>query len=537
MRIAALLAVAAALGLVPAVSRAAGRAMVFTVAGAESSAVDPCWLVADTCGAIPPWPGWWVAGQRRIAGHCLTRLADGTILLCDGRHLLALGADGRMRRWPSGGARTPVGEIIDADAAPDGSVLVLGRGVARVRPDGTARALAGSSVFPSGDSIAALPDGGAVVTEARDLGGEGWYALVRIDADGAIVSRLSELPPNPRVDPRVVTAAVDVVALPDGALVLAQKWHRRLLRRDVDGRVTVLAGGGRGFRDGARGTDVDLGHVSAVAARADGTLLIGADRGLLRLDRDARIHTLVRAGAAEEVAAVDPRAVSSDGRPASDVRLMGISGIDTRGGDPLVLTSVPGQDPSVRLALIAPIDRSERFAVAVPSRNRQLLLRGHLEIVASRPAVARVQVSRGRRLLASRTVSVRRGRTRIRLRVPSSTETHVVRVMARTAQHAIATHQLAFIPSRTLARRVVSRLENAISVLGVDGENDAFITCRRRTPRRFACTAVWTALDATAHGVLQLRHDGLISYEEAAVRRRGTLKLVFEPLTFDPRPS
>ena len=167
-----------------------------------------------------------------------------------------------------------------------------------------------------------------------------------------------------------------------------------------------------------------------------------------------RIHRLVRGGARTYVAADDRRAVNDDGQRASDVRLTQISRIDRLDGEhPLVLTEVPGPDKSRRLALIAPIDRIGRLAVALPRANRRLLRRPRVELLTTRPATARIELLRGRRVVTSRTISLRDGRTRTRLRVPRSNDAHALRVVATTPQGAIATHQLTFIPSRRLARR------------------------------------------------------------------------------------
>ena len=331
-----------------------------------------------------------------------------------------------------------------------------------------------------------------------------------------------------------MTVAADVAVLRDGAIVLAQTWQRRVLRLHPNNEITVLAGGGLGFKDGARATDVDVGDVHAVAHQGESALLVGTDRGLLRLDAAGRIHTVVRGGAvACDCGAVDdPRAVNDDGRNARDVRLTKISKVDTLDGrHPLVLTDVAGLDVTRRLALIAPVDRAGRLAVALPRGNRTLLRRGRVEIVATAPAIARLELLSGRLVVASRRIRLVRGRTRITLRAPRTTKPHVLRLTARNGS-AIAVHQLAVIPSRLLARPVLSYIEDAISSLYADAENDASVGCRPHIATRFHCT-ISPSIGTPSRGVLRLRDDGLITF-----RKRGDhpLNLVFEPLTFNPRP-
>lgn len=86
----------------------------------------------------------------------------------------------------------------------------------------------------------------------------------------------------------------------------------------------------------------------------------------------------------------------------------------------------------------------------------------------------------------------------------------------------------------------MTRIEDAISLLGASAETDAAVECRRRTSRRFACVIGWETV--TSRGVLRLREDGLISFRGPRVgpRRRprvNALNLVLEPLTSNPRPG
>ena len=519
----------------PGTAAATGASRIFTIAGVSSPALHPCGPVSSSCGTPTRPAAAWPATQRHISGACLTALPDGTILLCNSSELLALSADGLMRHWPGGTNVGQVlnGDLLDADAAPDGSVMVIAEGarvgdggVARVRADGSVQRLVAMQIYgPSG--IAALPDGGAWVA------GSG-RPLVRFDAAGNVIRRIRG-------------SFSDVAALPDGSIVAATV-RGRVVRLKGDDRMAVVAGGGRGFKNGAKGTDVNLGEVWAVAALRGSAILIGATRGLLRLDRDGRIQTVVRGGAdACDCAAVDDaRAANDDGRYVRDVRLTQISRVAALDRSQLLaLTAVPRgeQVSTARLALVAPIDRIDRLALALPRRNRALLRQGRVEIVSTKPAMARVELFRGRHVVASKNVSLRRGGSRIRLRVKRSSTAHVLRVVATTATGATATHQLAVIPRQVLPRPVVTRIEDAISVLGTGAETDAWVGCRRRTWRRYGCVIHWVGEgERTSPGVLSLRDDGLISFRGPRIGPRDdphvrAINLVFEPLTYNPRPN
>jgi hypothetical protein len=230
------------------------------------------------------------------------------------------------------------------------------------------------------------------------------------------------------------------------------------------------------------------------------------------------------------------RAVNTDGRSVASARLTGIARIAVRNGSPFVLTGLP--EFGLRLAAVTPIAQADRFAIALPPRDRRLLLGGHLDVVATRPATAQLQVLRHGRVIRSTTLSLTAGVTTIPLRVAASTEVHALRVTATSELGVAATHVLTALPGRVLARRVVRRLENAISLVGVSGESDGVVSCRHRTARRFACRAEWRSTGEPVRrtrGVLRLRKDGLIAYTERAARRSHPFRLIFEPPTFDPR--
>ena len=129
---------------------------VFTIAGAESSAMPPCWPAAEC--QRPP------ATAQRLHGPCLSRLADGRILLCSQRRLLVLGRDGRLSEL----AESPVGRLDDADVATDGSVVAVGEaGVAAIGRDRSVRVLARLDLRIESATVAATADGGAMIGIGR----------------------------------------------------------------------------------------------------------------------------------------------------------------------------------------------------------------------------------------------------------------------------------------------------------------------------------------------------------------------------------
>jgi hypothetical protein len=311
----------------------------------------------------------------------------------------------------------------------------------------------------------------------------------------------------------------------------------RLPSRSRGGSWT-LAGGGRGFREGVVSTDAALSEVSSVSAAVDGSLLLSARRGVLRVDPAGRITTVVRAATTSKYIELgDPRAADADRLRSDAARLSDVAAVQAGDDHTLVLTVVGGESGGYRVAMITA--RPDRLAVAVPPSARTLIRDGRIELVSTRRAKALVEVRRGRRVVASRRVSLRRGTTRVRLAVPHDGEAHVVRVIARTRDGAVASHQMSLIPGRTLSDVVVRRIENLVSLLGVDAESEAWITCSRQTAVRFECDNDWYSGGETtkSRATLRLRPDGLIRFRERDAQERDDLRLLLEPLTYDPRPG
>ena len=209
---------------------AAGYSKIFTLAGASSQAAHACRLARnerrarpegdhprEACRARVGAGELWPAAHRHLDGDCLARLVDGTIVLCHESHLLSLSPNGFIGPWPTASTgRAALDGLLDdppyardlddIDVAPDGSVLVLGGGgVARVRPDGVVEFVVSPRFLSSATSIAALGDGGAVVTGATESMGtpavsdDARHDVLQFDRDGRVVRRVQRLPLNPRV--------------------------------------------------------------------------------------------------------------------------------------------------------------------------------------------------------------------------------------------------------------------------------------------------------------------------------------------------
>jgi hypothetical protein len=492
----------------------ADSALVLTLAGVESTGVDapaPCPEVVSFCHVPRRWPASWPAGERRFASSCLTHLPDGTIILCQGDQLLALAADGRIRRWSPPLDGVGVEDIVDADAAGDGSVIVLGySAVARVRPDGTAAAVMSSDQQRSGDeTIVATSDGGALIAESTG-------AVVRVSAEGGVSVVVPRLPVDPRRR-HEVPQALDIAALPDGSFALAQNWQERVLRLTSDGRVTVLAGGGRGFVNGALATSVRLGAVRALAATGDGGLYLATDQGLLRLTADGRITRVAPGAPSEEGLSESAQSLATAGRSAASARLA-VERLDVL---PDAIPTVLARNfvgGGTRVAALSGLGVVPRFAAALTARDRLTLRKGSADVLATGPATARIDILDRGRVIKSVTATLRAGHNQIAIPRQGSRGGLVARVTATTREGQVAVHALSFLPSSVLTATEAQRLRSVAQGWGGPGGDvlHSVSHCQRRTSRSFACD--WEASAEccawSGRALLRLRADGLTEFTE-----------------------
>lgn len=521
---------------VPAVhaSRHAEDQTVFTLAGVESGSLAiglacvPLRRCAPRSGDRPAW----VAARQAISERCIGRLPDGTILVCSGA-VLALGPSGRLRAlsWP--GARM-LRHVQDLDVAPDGSVVVLDRvpnrdaKVWRISPNAPPTQMGGAFAADEG-AVAATPDGAALVLQDD--------VVDRLSPDGratTVAGRREPPSSSPGAssgDGGAATNArlsfpTDLDVLADGSFVVAE--GERVRHVDTDGIIRTIAGGGRRFIEGAPATSVALREISALRSAVDDALLVATRRGLLRLERDGTIHTVLRTIVSASAGTHDSSQLNTDGRNARDARVDRIMQVDSLADGAVLFTTdhltggALGFLTGSRLAMLAP-KRVSRLAVALPASNRTLLRRGDVTIVATRTARGRLSLNRGTHIVTSRRVRLRRGHNRVKFRVRHSSDVHTLKVSIRTLRGQVSEHRLTLIPSLTLSRRVLNRMLLPIERDMLTGESDVSIDdCKRVARNDFRCRTTVTADGESEHpSRIRLRSDGLIQYG------RGSL---FEPL-------
>ncbi|HEY6890681.1 MAG TPA: hypothetical protein VI300_22955 [Solirubrobacter sp.] len=532
--VASLVALIAAI-TAPAAARAATTPLLWTIAGVESTgafAPSPCAEIA-WCDIPARWPRAWTATDRRIGGSCLARLADGTLVLCQGPRLLALDRKGRLARWPQRTVSLDLGDLVDADAAADGGLVVLGEaGVARVRPDATVDWRIRSSSFPFGAAVAALQDGGALVADATEDAPESTEGshLLRIRPDGTREVLVRNLP-HARHDRGVYSGPDDLAALPDGSAVVAQSSQERVLRVDTAGHVTVLAGGGHGFREGGRATAAGLGVVNAVGVGAGGRVVAATERGLFSISSTGTIHRIAL-GAEDAGTPADPRALTTDGRRASAAMLTGVRRIEVLRDGTIAALAEVDDHLGTRVALVAPVGRGQPLAVALPASNRTSLRDGNLDVIVNHAATARVTLLRDRRVIARVHASLGVGRTRLHIRLPQTLGTYTARVTATGGHGELATHRLVFISQPRLSVGELGRLIDAAERWGSGGTWDLDINaCTPVRTDAFRCR--WTLLTEDGRSIgpasFELRPDGLIRYTAEDRHGRIVSGLLLEP--------
>jgi hypothetical protein len=509
--------------------------MPFTVAGQESTFARPRMACARVSGRASPErrvPAW-LATERSLTG-CAEHLPDGTLLACAGQ-VVAIARDGRLRpldwpgvdklRWPADIAMALDGTLV---------VLVLDGGIARVwrvAPDRPSVRLGedewvGYADDFGGAAVAAAPNGDAFLLNPYRR------TVTRLGPDGRtspLAGTLVTNGPPPEGfagDGGPATEAIFGVlggldALSDGSLVIADAGNDRVRQVGPDGIIRTIAGGDdRPWREGELATAMRLNQPRAVHAAADGTILIAENERLIRIARNGGAHTVAPVSGNFSGLPFGAREFNTDGRPLSASTLAGISALDALPDGSLAAFA------GGRLALLTRGLRTERLAVALPARNRSLILRGAVEIYATRPARGRVRLVRGRHVLASAGVRLARGRNRVQLPVPRHNGAAQLRVSVQDARGKRASHHLTVIADTILAKGVLERLSDPIERSLVTGSTDVRLNdCQRESPRAFACDTVVTDEDGEQHveSRVFLRPDGLVEYEDEDTRA------LFEP--------
>lgn len=517
---------------------AAATPRVFTLAGTESMAAPvPTLCTYSTCDSPRPWPSAWPATERQGYGSCLGHLPDGTVLMCLDDRLISVGIDGvsrssgpppRHERW---GEDDEPPTFSDVEPGPGGTLIVATHlEVARLEPEGGVTMLVEQDVSSKNSlNVGLTSDGTVLVAQALQ------NTVIAVAPSGArrvVAGRRRTYPPDPDWPGQVrdrpgafsgdggpATQALlndpsDVGAGPDGTIYIADRRNRRVRAVDASGTIRTIAGGGRGFANGAAGTAVRF-TPTAVEPMPDGTLLIGTENhGLLRLDSRGAIHTLLGGRRTYVDAPERPRDVATDGQPAATVGVATIERTDVLpDGEIVVLVDQDGGTGS-RVAMLTEPARTRRLAVALPRSNRRSIRGGTVDVVATQDADATLQVVGPRgRLVRERRLRLRRGRTSARIPPVRAGQPHLLRVIARTATGRVATHRLTFFPRLVLSRRAVQALADRVDLLlAVDDHSTS--GCRRSSRRRFRCRV--RGGDPAA---FRLRDDGLVHYTEGRGRQ------------------
>jgi DNA-binding beta-propeller fold protein YncE len=331
----------------------------------------------------------------------------------DGGYLVSDEAASRIRRVSADGKITTVAGTGRRGFSGDGGPALR----ARLRSPGYVTALTdGGFLFADSEThrIRQVTAAGTITTVAGSgpVGeGRGGFAG---DGEPALRARLN------------TPAAADVT--PGGALLIADSFNHRVRRVSPSGRISTVAGSGpvgvdagRFRGDGGRATRARLGGPTDIEPLAEGGFLI-ADSANARVRvvlPSGRIRTLAGSGR------LDPR--TGDGRRATRASLIPLS-IDFA-GDGLLIS-----DPLLGRIRYLQLTRTRRLAIAlVPEVTRGP--RFAVDLVATLPASARIQILRGEKLVARA-----RGVIGRPFRFPTLRPgRYTIRVVARTRNGQIAT--------------------------------------------------------------------------------------------------
>jgi len=296
--------------------------------------------------------------------------------------------------------------------------------------------------------VSVTPGGGFLIADTAN------QRVRRVAADGRITTIAGSGAGGFAGDGGPATAArlqqpFGATVAADGSVLIADTTNSRVPRVGLDGVITTVAGrasfGGAG--DGGPATAASLDTLSDVIPAPEGAFVIadgGTDR-LRRVAADGRITTL--AGISEG------GAVAGSGGPATLVRLDNPNYLALSADGGLLVTETFGH--RVRY-----VDAGLRGAEPAPVATVDTKLRARakasvsLRYVATRPALAQVELRRGKLLAAKTAASTRPGRNAVKLRVPGTPGTYRVVLTVRTVdgQRATDTATLTVTKPRRKAR-------------------------------------------------------------------------------------
>lgn len=320
-----------------------------------------------------------------------------------------------------------------------------------------------------------------------------------------------------------------IAALPSGGFIFVDEENHRIRLVDASGTIRTVVGGGRRgrWRDGAAGRSVASGVATDLEPLRDGSVLIARAGSVWRLGPDGQLHVVMREGARSPVEVPDGfrrRAVELDAL-ADDV----IAVLGEREARSYVVA------PGSQLGVMAPLERIDRLAVALTASSRTMIRRGSVDIVATHPASARVEVHRGARVVASADAQLVHGLNHVAIVVPRDPARHTLRVTATDAAGRIAIHGLSFVAEHSLTRGVMRETLYIVEALVSDvGYGISHGSCHRTSRTAFRCRRYEHDGDGgdmrrVGTATIRLTRAGLVRYTTRDRRGRLGYSTTAEP--------
>jgi hypothetical protein len=336
--------------------------------------------------------------------------------------------------------------------------------VRHVRPDGTIETVAGSGLLPGIDNSFVGDRGPA--TAAR------------------------------------LFAPQEVLPLRGGGFLVSDTRNARVRQVAPNGIITTFAGDGDiytgfgGDGDGGPARRASIDHPTGLARLPGGAIAIGDGPRIRRVARTGRIGTLVNLAA-----------LTGGGACLGD--FAGRTGGDVQG---LAVTAERGLAIAGHGGLYyrAPRDTKRTLVTLRDARvSRQHVA---VELDASQPGRARLEVRRRERLIARTTHRIKAGRSKLGVNGRFPARTHTVRVRLTGTTGAVARDQVSLFTSRVLPAlnsnaELTSRVDQLADSAGA--QDEGYIDrCRRQTPRRIDCAVAYAGRYCVSVIAVLLRPSG-----------------------------